>query len=815
MPLIQWDSRYSLQLEGIDEDHREMINAFNSVWVVASQGLGAEQIHLALENAFSIMQRHFRSEEALLELWAYPRLRYHKREHQKLTSRLESIINDVHHSDVSAINAQTFHFVGDWLCGHILKTDRHYDQYIAKLRMQGGAAASLGNDWGMDGARLARLQIFPQLGFGLIVTIFLFWISLVSEQNSEKARFQELATQRLYSVQANVTLAQDTITNLTHLLALHRGLSDTEFAAFGAQVSGPSKVIQTLEWRHQLDVAPDLAGRLRQGQIVCSGRIELEAGADRQYGVRVLAPVTVADQAEPVGYVDGVMRVGALFNLAMGGDGSNEALRLYVFDLSAPDATRQLYPKYPAINLDELTAAPHAVSTVQVGGREWRVVVVPIRKLAWLVPLNAVLVLAGGLIATFFMVYHQKSTQEQMESTAQFANEIARTKRRLGEAHRIARLGYVELDHVSGIWILGEGTQAMLGLDASLTAGSSKEVFAHVAGADRGPLDEFLRSYGRCGLDVELHVGDRVLLAVGENLGRNGLVITFQDITLRHEAEQERTAMIQRMSEASRLESLGTLAGGVAHEINTPAQYIGDNLQFIKGWLPRLLDLAKEARAASVSNDWEPVREKAMALKFDFAARELPAATDQALDGIGRITSIVQAIKEFSFPSAKTSQLFDFNRIVSNACTVTRNQWKYVAEVKLDLDPHLPQINAIEGEINQILVNLIVNAADAIAELGQVTLGRIDVRTRRDGDFVELVVADTGTGISEENQGRLFELFFTTKAPGKGTGQGLAITKSIVLRHGGTITVDSVPGQGTSFHVRLPIAAAQMDGAST
>ncbi len=270
----------------------------------------------------------------------------------------------------------------------------------------------------------------------------------------------------------------------------------------------------------------------------------------------------------------------------------------------------------------------------------------------------------------------------------------------------------------------------------------------------------------------------------------------------------ERAAMIERLAEIGRLEALGSLAGGVAHEINTPAQFIGDNISFIRDWLPRLLDIVNQARSAAASGEWAAVRDQVVAFKFDFAARELPAAADQALDGVKRISAIVQAIKAFSYPSGKTPQPFDLNLAIETALTVTRSQWKNVAEIVCDLAHDLPRLNAIEGEVNQILVNLIVNAAQAIGQAERPQPGRITVRTRAINDFIELAIADTGVGIPQENLDRLFELFFTTKAPGEGTGQGLAITKAIVHRHGGTIKVKSEPGVGTCFEVLLPIGGS-------
>ena len=192
-------------------------------------------------------------------------------------------------------------------------------------------------------------------------------------------------------------------------------------------------------------------------------------------------------------------------------------------------------------------------------------------------------------------------------------------------------------------------------------------------------------------------------------------------------------------------------------------------------------------------------------MKYEFVSRELPAAVEQAQEGIAKISSIVQAIKEFSFPSGKTPHPFSINRAIEVTATVTRNQWKYTSELSQNLDPELPQFNGIEGEINQVLVNLVINASQAIAEKKDSKLGKIDITTSHTADFIEITVADTGIGIPAENLGRMFDLFFTTKAPGIGTGQGLSITKSIIARHGGTIAVESEFGRGTKFIIRLPL----------
>ena len=262
---------------------------------------------------------------------------------------------------------------------------------------------------------------------------------------------------------------------------------------------------------------------------------------------------------------------------------------------------------------------------------------------------------------------------------------------------------------------------------------------------------------------------------------------------------EERTA---QLAAVNRMEALGSLAGGIAHEINTPTQYVRDNLTFIKDNLSGLLALA-QAIAEKASP--EDVAAKLEAVELDYVATELPAAIDQSLHGTDCISKIVQAIKEYSYPTSKTAAPVDLNHLIQLVATVTHNQWKYVAEIVFDLDDHLPRVQAIEGEINQILVNLVVNAAQAIEGVQQDSPGKIIITTRPDGQGVLLSVSDTGIGITPENQKFIFDMFFTTKPPGQGTGQGLTISQGIVHRHGGRIWVQSIPGQGATFYVWLPL----------
>jgi signal transduction histidine kinase len=278
-------------------------------------------------------------------------------------------------------------------------------------------------------------------------------------------------------------------------------------------------------------------------------------------------------------------------------------------------------------------------------------------------------------------------------------------------------------------------------------------------------------------------------------------------------AERERQTMEAQLRQAQKLEALGTLAGGIAHEINTPTQYVGDNIRFLKNSfadLGAVLECARALRNAAESAPQLALlataqREAEVVADLDFLRTEIPTAIAQSLDGVDRIRQIVLAVKEFSHPDVKEVTAVDLNHAIETTVTVSRNQWKYIAELELALASDLPLVPCRSGEINQVLLNLIVNAAHAVEAKGQGT-GKITVATARRDGWAEIRVTDTGTGIPREICDRIFDPFFTTKAPGKGTGQGLAICHTIVVqKHGGSIEVDSILGKGATFVVRLPL----------
>ncbi len=294
------------------------------------------------------------------------------------------------------------------------------------------------------------------------------------------------------------------------------------------------------------------------------------------------------------------------------------------------------------------------------------------------------------------------------------------------------------------------------------------------------------------------------------------VLITARDLT-------ERQALERSLAQSEKLQSIGRLAAGIAHEINTPTQYVGDNIHFLQqsfADLQELLNAHEEllaaAEAAGLGEAVARVRQAAVIADVEFLREEIPVAIRQSIEGVERVARIVLAMKEFSHPGGDEQVPTDLNRALDSTLTVARNEWKYVAEAGTDFDPRLPLVPCQPGQLNQVFLNIVINAAHAIAGVvgdGADAKGRITITTRRDGDWAEIRIADTGTGIPAEVLPRIFDPFFTTKEVGKGTGQGLAIAHHVVVeQHHGSIDVTTEPGQGTTFILRLPLAAGEPAG---
>jgi signal transduction histidine kinase len=264
-----------------------------------------------------------------------------------------------------------------------------------------------------------------------------------------------------------------------------------------------------------------------------------------------------------------------------------------------------------------------------------------------------------------------------------------------------------------------------------------------------------------------------------------------------------REAVEVELGLAQKLESVGRLASGIAHEINTPIQYISDSVHFLRSAFTDMIATRQNGAAAG---------DAGQDADMEFLIDEVPRAVDRTLHGVERVATIVRAMKDFAHPDGTDKASADLNRAIETTLLIARNEYKYVATIHLDC-ADIPEVVCNVGELSQVFLNLIVNSAHALADAGRdAESGRIDISTRHDGDHVEICFSDNGCGIPGEVINKIYDPFFTTKEIGRGSGQGLAIARSIVVdKHGGKIVGESEVGKGARFTLRLPIGA---DGAA-
>jgi PAS domain S-box-containing protein len=405
---------------------------------------------------------------------------------------------------------------------------------------------------------------------------------------------------------------------------------------------------------------------------------------------------------------------------------------------------------------------------------------------------------------------------EKLRATAEFHDQVYKT---MPSALVVFdQDGVIEAANDGTAKLLGYSKEELLGMPASrILASEDPRHFEHIRALARHGADvrteETYRS--RSGSPIPVLLSASVFGGAPSAPDEERKVVCVAlDIRDRKRLEQE-------LRHAQKLESVGHLAAGIAHEINTPIQFVGDNIRFLQDAFDDLTrvvaayrDLDGPARAADVLLQARKVEAE---VDVEYLVGEVPQALDQTLEGVERVATIVRAMKTFAHPSTEDKAPADLNEAVCNTLVVANNEVKYAADVVTDLGD-LPLVPCHLGDINAVLLNLVVNAAHAVTARVRDTgeRGTITVRTRRDGDEVVIEVADTGVGIPPEIADRVFEPFFTTKEVGKGTGQGLALAYSIVYeRHGGSIRFDSRPGTGTTFTVRLPVRGAVRASAST
>jgi len=308
----------------------------------------------------------------------------------------------------------------------------------------------------------------------------------------------------------------------------------------------------------------------------------------------------------------------------------------------------------------------------------------------------------------------------------------------------------------------------------------------------------------------ERYLGMTINYLAGDNESILGTTIIGADITDRIKIETQ-------LQQSQKMEALGQLAAGIAHEINTPTQFVGDNTRFFQDAFEDLIttirdyeNLIEKAKTRNLTEEiLAQAEDRLKEIELDYLADEIPIALQQTLKGVDRITQIVQAMKIFAHPGMVAKEPVDINKEIEKTITITRNEWKYMAEMKTDFDSDLPFVPCFRAELNQVILNMIVNAAHAIAEANgdrSSPQGVIHIRTAHKDNWAEIRISDTGAGIPEEIRHKIFDLFFTTKGPGQGSGQGLAISHSVIVeKHKGTLDLETQQGKGTTFIIGLPL----------
>jgi signal transduction histidine kinase len=325
-------------------------------------------------------------------------------------------------------------------------------------------------------------------------------------------------------------------------------------------------------------------------------------------------------------------------------------------------------------------------------------------------------------------------------------------------------------------------------------------------------------------VEDEVGSGNSAFAALEQNVALERIVHekTRQLEAQREELQLALTRLKQAQTElmqAQKLESVGRLASGIAHEINTPVQFVNDSVRFVQDAFRDVLGLVgryRQLRAAAAAGPVDPqvfaeLDAEEEAADLDYLLENIPKALERSLEGLGRVATLVRSMKEFAHPEQKQKAPADLNRALSSTLTIARNEYKYVADVETSYG-ELPQVLCHVGELNQAFLNIIVNAAHAIeaANRGSDRRGVIRVATSCDEDSVRIAISDTGTGIPEEIRDRVFDPFFTTKEVGKGTGQGLSIARNVVVdKHGGELALETEVGKGTTFTIRLPLERAE------
>ena len=566
-----------------------------------------------------------------------------------------------------------------------------------------------------------------------------------------------------------------------------------------------------------------LQSSVDSGQMVATDRIKLVQETSDQYGFLVFRPVYRRGIEPPglegrrealTGFALAVFRIADIVEKAEAAPSSASGLNLAIFDRAANRGEQLLYPKGAHLDgVGDLPRGFRATRTISVAGRTWELAAYPLsnsfRPARW----SSWGTFLAGLLLTSLLTAHladRRRAEEALQQSEERARLLFATIPHPAYVFDIASLGFLEVnDAVVQQYAYSRAEFLRMKTTDVHPAEDVEQLPRHLQQPPqvvRGAAGQG-KHYSKNGraIDVEIYFHDL------DYDGHKARLAIAQDVTEHNRLEIE-------LRHSQKLEAVGRLAAGIAHEINTPVQFIGDNIRFLRAAYTDLIKVQEKynhlrdavANGGAGRGLAEEVTEAEKAVDIDYLMEEIPKAIGQSLDGVTRVATLVRAMKEFAHPDRKEKAAADINKALLSTLTVARNELKYVADVETELG-NLPLVVCNIGELNQVFLNLLVNAAHAIGDLGKENgeKGLIRVRTSLEEDAVLISIADTGCGIPEDIRDKVFDPFFTTKEIGRGTGQGLAIARSVVVdMHGGTLTFSSEVGKGTTFYVRLPLEAS-------